>query len=334
VPEKDSLKKAERLSQLTHLLYRHPQGLTTHEMAQLCNVSTRTIQRDLWSLQRTDVPLWQDGSRYGILGGYFLPPLRLQLNEAAALYLAARLLARYSDQNNQHVIAALAKLAGILPEALAAHVQRSVQHLAYKPINPAFDDVFETVVLGWATSRKVRIWHQAAGSRNVHEYWVCPYFVEPSGEGYATYVIGHSSYFDDLHTFKLERIQRAELTEESFEPPGGFDGPALLSTSWGVMFGHEPVEVRLRFSPRVTRRVKESVWHPTQRIEECENGGCILTVRVSMPMEMKPWIRGWGADCEVICPLDMREELVREAHSLAALYARPGAARRGTVDAA
>ncbi|MBC7261266.1 MAG: WYL domain-containing protein, partial [Chloroflexi bacterium] len=271
--EQESLKKAERLSRLTYLLYHHPRGLTVREMAELCGVSPRTIQRDLHSLERTGVPLWQEGNRYGVLEGYFLPPLKLKLNEAAALYLAARLLARYSDQQNPHIISALTKLAGILPQSIASHVQRSVHALTYKPCNAGFDAVFDVIALGWATGRKVRIWHQAARSKNIHQYLVCPYFIEPSSEGYATYLIGYSSHFNAVHTFKIERIHRAELTEETFELPADFDGPSLLASSWGVMFGHTPVEVRLRFSPQVTRRVKESVWHPTQRIEDCDDGG-------------------------------------------------------------
>jgi len=318
--EWESLKKAERLSKLTHLLYRHPRGLTVREMAHLCGVGKRTIQRDLWSLQRMGIPLWQGDDRYGVLEGYFLPPLKLQLNEAAALYLAARLLARYSDQHNPHVVSALAKLAGILPESIAGHVQRSAQALAYRPDNPSFDQVFDKIVVGWATGRKVRIWHQAAHSENVHEYLVCPYFIEASSEGYATYLIGHSSYFDNLHTFKMERIHRAELTEETFELPPDFDGPQLLASAWSVMFGHPPVEVRLRFSQQVTRRVKESVWHPTQRVEDCDDGGCILSVRISMPLEMKPWIRGWGPDVEVLEPEELRKEIAEEARATLSKY--------------
>jgi predicted DNA-binding transcriptional regulator YafY len=310
--EQESLKKAERLSKLTFLLYRSPRGLTVAEMSRLCGVTPRTIQRDLRSLENVGVPLWQNHHRYGVLEGYYLPPLRLSLNEAASLFLAARLLARYSDQHNPFVVSALAKLAGVLPEAMAVHVQKSAAALGFKPDNPELDTVFDIIVRAWATGRKVRIWHQAAGSDNVHDYLVCPYFIEPSSEGYATYLIGHSSYFDRIQTFKIERIQRAELTEHTFELPAGFDGPALLEPAWSVMYGPDPVEVRLRFSPRVTRRVKESVWHPTQRLEDCEDGGCVLSVQVSMPLEMKPWIRGWGPDCEVLAPEELRDELGEE----------------------
>jgi predicted DNA-binding transcriptional regulator YafY len=61
-------------------------GETTGE----CGVTPRTIQRDLQSLDRTRVPPWEEGHLYGVLDGYFLPPLHLELNEAAAVCLAAR----------------------------------------------------------------------------------------------------------------------------------------------------------------------------------------------------------------------------------------------------
>jgi len=87
------------------------------------------------------------------------------------------------------------------------------------------------------------------------------------------------------------------------------------------MYGDTPTPVRLRFSPQVTRRVKESVWHPSQVLEDCDDGGCILSVRVAMPLEMKPWIRGWGCDVEVLEPEELRTEIAGEARRTAEVYA-------------
>lgn len=186
--------------------------------------------------------------------------------------------------------------------------------------------MLEVIALGWATGRKVRIWHQAAGSENVHEYLFSPYFLEPSSVGYATYAIGHSSWFDDVHTFKLERIGEAQLTEETFEIPGDFDGAELLGSAWGVMFGDEAEEVMLRFSSEVTRRVKESVWHPSQKLEERDDSGCILRVWVAHPLEMKPFIRGWGPDCEVLSPEWLRQEIGEDMQRAAEVYDQRGKA--------
>jgi len=313
--EDRTMSKAARLQKIVHLLYRNPRGLTTQELATFCGVTTRTIQRDLKDLQAAGIPVWGDEKEglHSIIKGYYLPPIHFDLYEASALYLAARLLARYSDEHNPIIVQALAKLAGAMPEAIAAHIHRTIRSLAYRPENRDFARVLEIMALGWATGRKVRIWHQAASSENVHEYLFSPYLLEPSSVGYATYAIGHSSWFDSIHTFKLERIRNAQLTEETFEIPEDFDGAELLASAWGVMFGDEVAEVvLLRFSPAVTRRVKESVWHPSQKREDCDDGGCILRVWVAHPLEMKPWIRGWGPDCEVLSPEWLRREIAEE----------------------
>ncbi len=86
-------------------------------------------------------------------------------------------------------------------------------------------------------------------------------FLEPSGIGYATYAIGHSSLFDDMHTFKVERILDARLTIGAFEAPDRSGGAELPLDAWGVMSEPpgEETEVVLRFGPEVTQRVKEGV---------------------------------------------------------------------------
>ena len=38
------------------------------------------------------------------------------------------------------------------------------------------------------------------------------------------------------------------------------------------------------------------------------------------PQEMLPWIRGWGADAEVIAPAVLRETLMGEARAMAEIY--------------
>ena len=83
--------------------------------------------------------------------------------------------------------------------------------------------------------------------------------------------------------------------DQRYEIPEDFDPYHYLSTAWGIMGGDPVMEVQLRFSPQVPWRVKEPVWHPSQTIEDLPDGGCVLAVWVSHTLEMKPWIRGWGA---------------------------------------
>ncbi|MBA3534491.1 MAG: transcriptional regulator [Ardenticatenales bacterium] len=315
--------KQARLHRLSHLLYRHPKGLTVREMAQICNVTPRTIQRDLKALEEAGVPIWQedegDKPRYGIIAGYFLPPLRLTLNDAAALYLAARLLTRNTDEYNPHVASAVAQLAGVLPEAMGNALQLAIQAMANRAVDVEYRDVFEALTLGWATGRKVLIRYLSPKRDEASEYVLHPYFVEP-GERGNTYVVGRTDHRENLITFKLDRILAAQLLEETFEVPEDVNPSQVLAHSWGIVFGEKVEEVVLRFIPEVARRIDETTWHPSQKVEVLDNGGRLLRLRVSGTFEIEPWVRTWGSACEVLAPATLRQKMIAEARALAALY--------------
>ena len=64
-----------------------------------------------------------------------------------------------------------------------------------------------------------------------------------------------------------------------------------------------------------------------EQITELPEGECEWQAAVAEPREMLPWICGWGADCEVLAPADLRNTLIREARRLARLYKLPPATR-------
>ncbi len=314
--------KAQRLSRLTYFLYRNPQGLSAAELARLCGVHKRTIQRDLHDLEEMDIPLWDDQGdppRYGILDGYYLPPIHLSLSDALALYLAGRLLVRHAELYGSQIASALAKLAGILPEPVARHIHATIRQMVGVQDGRA-PRVLDVLATAWATGRVVRIRYQAAGSENVHTYRLKPYFIEACGDYRGIYVIGWADYFEAVHTFRVERILDAMLTEETFSLPDDFDGPQLLRNAWGVMFGDECCEVVLRFAPEASRRVHETHWHPSQELVEEADGGCALRLWVAHPEEMLYWIRGWGPLVEVLEPNWLREQVAAEAMATASRY--------------
>jgi len=322
---KDSIafSKAQRLTRLTYWLYRHPHGLTATEIARISGVSARTAQRDLHDLGDLGVPLWEDGAeppRYGIISGYYLPPVHLTLDDGVSLYLAARLLARYADHFDPHIADALAKLATILPEPLARHIHATIRDISAHTEDHVSAEVLAALSIAWATGRKVRIRHQGAASDAPTEHTLCPWFLEPSAAGNATYVIGWADDLDALRTFKVERIFSARLLDATFDLPEDFDGPALLHSAWGVMYGNALEEVRLRFDPSVTRRLRETIWHPSQEVTEREDGGLDLTFRIAHPEEMSPWVRGWGPQVEVLAPEWLREQVAREARETVRRY--------------
>jgi predicted DNA-binding transcriptional regulator YafY len=77
------------------------------DIASLTGMNKRTVYRDLKALEdELAVPIFQASrGRYGIEKKYFLPPLQLTVPEGVVLFLASRLIAQWSDESDQAVIA-------------------------------------------------------------------------------------------------------------------------------------------------------------------------------------------------------------------------------------
>lgn len=312
--------RTARLLRVQYLLYQHPWGLTPEQLARLCSVSTRTAYRDLRALDRDGgVPLWQEEGRYGIVQGYFLPPVRFSLLEATVLFLSSRLAQRHSDERNRALETAWTKLGAVLPSPVGRHVAATVTAMSSKPVDEEFSRVSEILIAAWSEQRRVRIWYPVSGGKEAQERLIEPYFLQPSGISHSLYVIAHDAGAGAMRTFKVERIREIELTREGFEVPEEFDADAYLRSSWSV-WNEEPVDVLLRFSPSVAAVVGEASWHPSQTTEPQGDGSLIWRARVSGTVEIAPWIRSWGPDVEVLAPTELRERIAEESRRQAAIY--------------
>jgi predicted DNA-binding transcriptional regulator YafY len=316
--------KATRLIQIESLLLAHPEGMTQAEIARRLQVNRSTINRYIPDLPK-HIYIELDGC-WKIDRTADLINVRLNLHEALAVHLAARLLATRMDRQNPHAASALRKI-GIAMERWAArisqHVLQSadVMDEAAQRHDPVYLQALEKLTLAWAEQRKVQIWHrkEANGAVNMHVF--SPYFIEPYAVGQTTHVIGFSDNRSAVRTFKIERIERVEMLLETYAIPEAFDPRDLLADAWGIWYTDcEPVEIVLKFHPRVSQRVKETRWHRSQQLEELSDGFLLWRGWVAEPREMLNWIRGWGADCEVVEPESLREAVRDEAQRLMAIY--------------
>ncbi len=320
--------KRARLDRVTILLKRHEDGLTVQEIAENLSLERRTIDNYLLELE-TEGRVYKESKYWLALPFDSITLRRLEPSpeEAVTLYLAVRLLVKQSDRRNETAETMLYKLAQILGDdlRLGSDVIAAAKLLAERPNEQDHQDIFKAIVRGYIYRRRVRITY-AAFSGGVFETTIAPYLLEPSGIGYSTYIIGHSSIVNTLRTYKLERIQRAQLLREAFDIPDDFPGIDILRNAWAIYHGEAVVHAVLRFTPQSARRIRETTWHPSQKImRDSERDGFIqLHLDIADTTDLKPWIRGWGAACEVLEPASLRQELAAEARQLARVYGWQG----------
>lgn len=294
-------------------------GLTTRELADRMGISQRSAQRDIHALElELEVPFFQDEGRWLVEAGYFLAPISFTLQEAVGLLLSARLMLRHADKGDQFTASAYEKLASTLPDAIRAAVIETARGLAGKPADARYSRVLSILTSGWVERRKVRITYTM---ERTFERTVLPLLIEPTPAGHSCYLIALDQKLEAVRSYKVERISEAVLLDEHFEPPADFSPSRHLGGAWGIWSSEgEPVTVELCFAAPVARRVKETNWHPTQRLTELPDGRLLLRFEVNSWIELRHWVLGWGEAVEVMRPAELRNSIRMTVAALGRLY--------------
>jgi len=154
----------------------------------------------------------------------------LNLHEALGLYL----LAMSMDHQNQHVATAVRKLGTALKMVgppISTYLQQSaaVRDAEDHHYNKSYLQVLETLTVGWAELRKVRIFYYQYPAARYEKYLFSPYFIDWSTSGNYTYSIGWREPPNALRAVVVEHLDRAELTNEHYLIPPEFEAYELLA---------------------------------------------------------------------------------------------------------
>ena len=305
--------RVARFYRVATYLSSHPDGVTPDELARFLGMSRRNAYRDLKALdEELGIPVWAEGGRWGLAQAALLPAFRLTQGEAMAVFLAARLMAKYADAYDPELASAFQKLGEALPDVLGRHVHRTLDVMAHRLPDPEGTRRLHALTQAWAERRVVELTYDTSTydpTRAARAARVRPWLIEPSTETHALYLIGWDETREAVRTFKLERIRQLTLTTDVFDAPPDRAIEEALERAWGIISDQESAEVLLRFAPAVAARVAETTWHPTQVVEREADGALRWRATVSGTIEIRSWILSWGPDVEVLSPAGLRAEV-------------------------
>lgn len=324
----DERAKRDRLARITNvinILQQHGgDGVSPNEIAKRTGVARRTVYRDLDAIQdELGLPVWSERGRWGMDGTAFLPPLRLTLPEALAVFTSARLMTRFADSHDPSLTSAYTKLLNNLPPNMSRVAERSLRELVSRPVDAEINRVTADLAKAWAERRTVQFVYTPAayngGEPQPRQARVRPYLLEPSLQTHALYLIGWDEDRNAMRTFKVDRISAVSLLPTTFADPEE-DVILQLRRAWDIITDQPNINVVLRFAPAVCARVQEATWHPTQQVEELPDGSLEWRGTVSGPHEIRLWILSWGADVEVLEPASLRDDVAGILHRAAQQY--------------
>ena len=104
---KKGMARAERLREMERLYLQHPGGFTDMEMAQRLGVDRTTVYRDRRELESVIPFVEVEPGRWHVDRTRYLSSIRVNLNEALVLYLAALRTSRHTRTSQPYVASAL-----------------------------------------------------------------------------------------------------------------------------------------------------------------------------------------------------------------------------------
>jgi predicted DNA-binding transcriptional regulator YafY len=312
---------ATRLLTLIQLLQRQP-GQKAGDLADALGVSVRTLHRYLAKLDEMGLPLYSERGPYGgfsLVRGYRLPPLIFSPEEAAALALGANVVSDVWDPlYTEAAGGALAKLEAVLPDDQRAEVawaRRTLVTTGLRRPDPRPRDRWLGLLHRAAREqRRVTMTYHGAGQmagdspqRRVDVYALA----QRSGW---TYLVGYCHLRQGLRSFRLDRIETLELTEERFERPADFDARAFLAGQAGET---QPVAAHLRFEPAAAQiaQANRAMW---EKLETMADGSVEVILREPDLAWAASMTLSFGPLVTVLAPPELGQMVVEWARAVVA----------------
>ncbi|NQX81849.1 MAG: YafY family transcriptional regulator [Flavobacteriaceae bacterium] len=212
--------KTNRLSRLTAILIQlqTKRIVTASELANKFDISKRTIYRDIKALEQSGVPvLTEEGKGYTLMDGYKVPPVMFTEKQANALILAEQLVLKNKDASFvKDYSEAIDKIKSILrysakdkANLLASRTQYNEVINQERNSNNLSD--LQNALTNYNLVKIEYVNKEGAATKRLIEP-----FAILSGENW--YLIAWCRLREEFRFFRLDRIQKAEILLENFEP--------------------------------------------------------------------------------------------------------------------
>jgi predicted DNA-binding transcriptional regulator YafY len=316
--------KLSRTSRLIRILtmLQSEQHYSAGRLAEILDISKRTVYRDLNELEAAGIPYQFDNNTggYGIEPEYFLPSVDFNVQEALSLLMLVHKASGHLPLpfKNAAVMAGL-KVENNLPAELKRYCNATLENISIRPDSHApmemLDKVFAKLQRAIHRKRKVKLHYASIFDGKDISTTLSPYHLTYNNR--AWYIIGHSSVHSEMRTFKLNRIKELSVLDKCFVADKKFVQQDYFGQAWSMIPEGRLYHVKLKFAKKVARNVAEVAWHSSQKTIRHGDGTVTLEFVVDGIGEIGWWVLGYGDQVEVLAPKKLRDKIAKTAKNMA-----------------
>jgi len=310
-----------RLLTVLELLQSHA-SISGIELAETLEVDVRSVRRYVTMLRDMGIPVESEKGRYGsysLRPGFRLPPLMFTDSEILAVILGLMAVRRLGMATAGGSESASAKVERVLPDELRERVRafQGVLTLDMPASQAVSDEVLARFSIG-AYSRS-RLWIQYLGGERAKP---TERAIDVYGLVYHTgfwYAVAYCHLRTDLRIFRLDRVKRTRVIDETFTIPPDFDALDYLIRSIATIPGVFEVEVLFKATLEQAQfRVPRDVG-----ILEAADGGILLRCYADGLEWMAHFLINTRLHFTVIRPPELRAKLREVARRITRMAKEP-----------
>ena len=318
----EEIKRTARILQIIHLIAMRPRRYRGKDLAQHFEISDRMIKKDLQIVRHgLRLSLRSSGQGYFFEETPQLPAVAYSFTEALALVQAVQVSRQVAGINSADLAAAVARLIALFPPEFRSLLQKFSHRPRVTAGREHRQEMLRLLNRSLLESRKLEIIYRTArrqgaiSQRVVHPYHIMSYVR-------SWQLIAYCENRLDVIMFKVDRIQKATLLDESYEIAASFDPDQYMGDAWGAIRVENqiPDEVELHFAPDAGRWVAEEFWHKSQQVEQQADGSVIFRLTIAVTPEFVNWLLYYGSRVEVTKPDHLRSAVAAEHRRAAEQY--------------
>jgi proteasome accessory factor B len=297
-------------------------------LAEACEVSRRTIYRDLTILEAAGLTILYrpDRQGYQLERNCLLQPIQLDDREALALLIVSRL-GSVPDPLGSLLPArsALEKVIQALPNEVRQRMTRCSElipeDVSTFTLPPERHSIYKTLLKALWEGKRLRLWYREDGRGRTMATTLSLYRLSRVESRWS--LVGHSSSDRKVRAIEIACIERLELTEETYTIPPRFSLERLHEKSKRKRPART-WEVQLRFTPRIAAVVRDIPRSRDQSQRVGPAGELDVFLDVESLDEVVFWFLGFGDQVELVKPLELRTGLRDWAQRIARRHSDVG----------
>lgn len=294
-----------RLFEIVYILLEKRKA-TAKELAEHFEVSVRTIYRDIEILSGAGIPIYMSKGKGGgvsLLSEFVLNKTVITETEKEEILSALKAVdaVKLGEEDS-----ALRKLGSLFGESQSDWIEVDFGFWADgKREERLFQDIKEAII-----GKKVIRFSYANVKGQETEREVEPLKLCFKGESW--YLYGYCRKREDCRFFKLKRIRKLQLTEETFMRSCGVQVLRRQQEN----YRQETIKLKLK----IAREAAYRVYDEFENYEQMEDGSFLVEIRFPKGAWMFYYLISFGRHLEVLEPEEVRKQLKDELNKILDIY--------------